>query len=30
MSDEKGIKKEDTNWFIKLITLGDRFDPQDA
>ncbi|RPG70566.1 MAG: hypothetical protein CBC80_002325 [Flavobacteriaceae bacterium TMED120] len=29
MSDEKGIKKEDTNWFIKLITLGDRFDPQD-
>ena len=29
MSDEKGIKKEETNWFIKLITLGDRFDPQD-
>ena len=29
MSDKKGIKKEDSNWFIKLITLGDRFDPQD-
>ena len=26
---EKGIKKEDSNWFIKLITLGDRFDAQD-
>ena len=29
MSDKKGIKKEDTNWFIQLITLGDRFDTQD-
>lgn len=28
-TQEKGIKKEDSNWFIKLITLGDRFDPQD-
>ena len=29
MSDKKGIKKEDTSWFIQLITLGDRFDAQD-
>lgn len=29
MSDKKGVRKEDTNWFIRLITLGDRFDPQD-
>ena len=29
MSDKKGVKKEDTNWFIRLITLGDRFDTQD-
>ena len=28
-TQEKGIRKEDSNWFIKLITLGDRFDPQD-
>ena len=29
MSDKKGVKKEETNWFIQLITLGDRFDSQD-
>ena len=26
---EKGIKKEKVNWFLKLITLGDRFSWRD-
>ena len=30
MSDkEKGIKKEKVNWFLQLITLGDRFSWRD-
>lgn len=29
MAEKKGVKKEETNWFIKMITLGDRFDSQD-
>ena len=26
---EKGKRKEELNWFIRLFTLGDRFDPRD-
>ena len=26
---EKGIKKEKVNWFLQLITLGDRFSWRD-
>ena len=26
---EKGIKKEKLNWFLRIITLGDRFSYQD-
>ena len=30
MSDkEKGVKKEKLNWFLRLITLGDRFSLRD-
>ena len=28
-SEEEGIKKEELNWFMRMITLGDRFDPRD-
>ena len=29
LSDEKGIEKEKLNWFLRLITLGDRFSFKD-
>ena len=28
-SGEKGIKREKLNWFLRIITLGDRFSLQD-
>jgi len=28
-SGEEGIRKEELNWFMRMITLGDRFDPRD-
>jgi len=28
-SKEEGVRKEDLNWFMRMITLGDRFDPKD-
>ena len=29
IDEEKGIKKEKLNWFLRIITLGDRFSYQD-
>jgi len=28
-SDSEGVRKEELNWFMRMITLGDRFDPKD-
>jgi hypothetical protein len=28
-NEDEGIRKEELNWFMRMITLGDRFDPRD-